>query len=79
MKTIEFSSKVKNGVIKIPGNGATLENNDVKVTIMWEEEKEKNYDSKKILSLLSEIRKRNVFDKIRNPKNWQKSLRNEWK
>jgi len=79
MKTIEFLSKVKNGAIKIPDNGNNLEDNDVKVILTWKDKKEKNYDSKKILSLLSEVRKKNIFENIKSPERWQKSLRNEWK
>ncbi|MEO8210472.1 MAG: hypothetical protein ABI840_07915 [bacterium] len=79
MKTIEFSSKVKNGAVKIPDNGNELENNEVKVILMWKGREDKNYDSKKIISLMSEIKEKNIFQNIKNPKLWQKSMRNEWK
>lgn len=79
MKSIEFSSKVKNGAVKIPDNGNALENNEVKVILMWKDKEDKNYDSKKIIYLLSKIKERNIFENIKNPKSWQKSLRNEWK
>ncbi|MEO8666795.1 MAG: hypothetical protein ABI462_14990 [Ignavibacteria bacterium] len=46
MKTIEFTSKVKNGTVKIPDKGNALENNEVKVVLTW---------------LLSEIKRINIF------------------
>lgn len=39
----------------------------------------KNYDSKKISTLLSKIRTKKIFQNTEDPSAWQRQLRDEWK
>lgn len=38
----------------------------------------KNYDSKKINSLFSKIRKKKIYQKVKDPSARQKQVRDEW-
>ena len=75
MQAIEINTQVKNGMLKIPFQG---DGNNVKVIIMWENKYENNYDLKGLTHLIGELKKVKAFDKISNPVEWQKEIRNEW-
>ena len=75
MKTLEFFTKIKNGMIKIPDKHNDIKDNEVKVILHWEET---HYQKKNILSALSKIQKKNIFREIKDPSDWQRTIRNEW-
>lgn len=81
MKNIEFSTNIKNGIIKVPRRYKNLENTKVKV--VFEPVKSKRAGSKLsqtflIKSALNKILKRDVFSDIKDAVKWQKKLRDEW-
>lgn len=43
-----------------------------------ETERAKNYDARKIASLLDKIKKKKIFQKVQNPSGWQRKLRDDW-
>lgn len=77
MKTLEFKARVRNGAIKIPVSEQKKINEEVNVVLTWGET-EKNYDPQKIQLILNKIKKKKIFDKIEDPVEWQRNLRNEW-
>ena len=77
MKTLEFKARVRNGTIKIPDSDQKKINEEVNVVLSWNDS-EKNYDPQKIQSILNKLKKEKIFDKIDNPVEWQRNLRNEW-
>jgi hypothetical protein len=75
MQAIELRARVQKGMLKIPFPG---KEKNVKVIIMWENEKERNYDIAQIKPLVSELVKIKAFHNISDPVRWQKEIRNEW-
>jgi len=78
MKTLEFSTKIKNGIIKIPERYSNLKDIDVNVILQMEDDKRNSNQTINIISALQEIRKKKIFNKIDDPLNWQREIRNEW-
>lgn len=78
MKTLEFSTKIKNGIIKIPERYCNLKDIDVNVILQMEDDKRNSNQTINIISALQEIRKKKIFNKIDDPLNWQREIRNEW-
>jgi len=77
MKTLEFSTKIKDGIIRIPDKHNNIDDNEVNVILQWEDNN-KNYQSRNILSILEVIQRKKIFVKIENPSEWQRKIRNEW-
>ncbi len=78
MKTLEFTTKIKNGIIKIPERYSNLKDIDVNVILQMEDDKRNSNQTINIISALQEIRKKKIFNKIDDPLNWQREIRNEW-
>ncbi len=73
---MELTTKISNGVIKLPKKYKHLNNKTV--TIMIREEGNKGTQIEKMKAALDEIIKRDVFKGIEDPVKWQRELRNEW-
>ena len=78
MKSLEFKTVVHDGMIEIPKDVPEIKEKEVKVTLVWDDRNEKNYDVSKIEMIFSEIRNQKVFEDIKNPSAWQKDIRNDW-
>ena len=81
MKAIEFTTIIKNGVIHIPEKYDKLTNQSVRIIVLTEEDSVSYYkqDVETIKAVLENIKERKVFQKIKYPLSWQKSLRDEWR
>ena len=77
MKAIEFETTPRNGIITMPEDYSNIDNTPVKVIILFDDKKTR-YDITTIKSLLSKIKKKNIFSDISNPSEWQRVIRNEW-
>lgn len=73
---MELIAKINDGKITLPEEYSFLNNKTVKILLVDESDSVSQTEIMK--SILKEIIKRNVFGKIQNPVDWQRSLRNEW-
>jgi len=81
MKTVEFETKIENGIIKIPEKiNKDIDNKKVKILINIKSDTniKTNYDVNKIEKILEKISAKDIFQDIKDPVKWQKRLRNEW-
>ena len=78
MQRVEFKTIVHNGIIELPKDGPQIMDEEVNVTLVWEDKNEKNFDETKILQVLSDIRNTKIFDAVDNPSEWQKKQRDDW-
>ena len=80
MQAIEFTTKIKNGVIEIPREYKLLMDKIARVIILTEDkvsdEAPKNKES--IQAILEQLGERKAFEDITDPVAWQKSIRDEW-
>jgi len=81
MLAVEFETNVKNGMILIPGKYREMAEGLLKIIILKEEHKPKsasrnNYPNLK--KLLTRIRRKNIFQSIDDPVEWQRAIRDEW-
>lgn len=81
MKAIEFTAKIKNGVIQIPEKYKKLANQLARIIVLTDEENTpqspQNIDA--IQSILTQLRDKKVFSEVTDPISWQRSIRDEWK
>ena len=79
MRTIEFFTQIKNGIIKIPEIfNKDINNRKVKILINIDIDTKTNYDINKIEKVLEKIKAKNIFKNIEEPVKWQKGIRDEW-
>lgn len=80
MKAIEFTAKIKNGVIQIPEKYKKLANQLARIIVLTDEENTpqspQNIDA--IQSILTQLRDKKVFSEVTDPISWQRSIRDEW-
>lgn len=80
MKAVEFLVKANDGIIKIPNEYNEFANSELRVILLSEEEKVEEIKTRKIRikEAFEEIATMRVFDKISDPVQWQKNLRDDW-
>lgn len=78
MKTIEFETVIRDGIIKLPSKYRNLANKFAKIILLTDEDKEIKGKAKQIRYLIKQITAKKVFTDIENPSKWQKEVRNEW-
>lgn len=80
MRAIEFTAKIKNGVIQIPEKYKKLANQLARIIVLTDEENTtqspQNIDA--IQSTLAQLRDKKVFGEVTDPISWQRSIRDEW-
>ncbi len=80
MRAIEFTAKIKNGVIQIPEKYKKLANQLARIIVLTDEENTtqspQNIDT--IQSILTQLRDKKVFSEVTDPISWQRSIRDEW-
>lgn len=81
MRAIEFTAKIKDGVIQIPEKYKKLANQIARIIVLTDEENTtqspQNIDA--IQSILTQLRDKKVFSEVTDPISWQRSIRDEWK
>ena len=79
MKAIEFTTNIKNGIIRLPIKYKKIADSVVRIILLADEKERKSISKKeKLEKLFVEATKKNIFKSIENPIEWQKKLRNEW-
>ncbi len=80
MRAIEFTAKIKDGVIHIPEKYKKLANQLARIIVLTEEDKSNStgQNLEAIQSVLAKLKERKVFREIKDPVLWQRSIRDEW-
>ena len=80
MRAIEFTAKIKNGVIQIPQKYRKLTNQLARIIILTDDKETDKpvQDFDAIQAILARIQTKNTFLEINDPVAWQRSVRDEW-
>jgi hypothetical protein len=78
MNSLEFTTKIEQGVIHLPKEYEEYQNSVARVVITLETPEDKAKKKEKLFAVLKEMRKVDMFRDIENPVEWQRNLRNEW-
>ena len=80
MRAIEFTAKITNGIIQIPEKYKKMADQLARIIILTDEiESDKtSQDKEAIQSVLNKLRSKKVFQEVKDPISWQRSIRDEW-
>ncbi|MCX6581183.1 MAG: hypothetical protein NT166_13475 [Candidatus Aminicenantes bacterium] len=81
MLAVEFETNAKNGMIQIPGKYREMAEGLLKIIILKEEQNPKISSRNKYFNLkklLNQIHRKNIFQSIDDPVEWQRAIRDEW-
>lgn len=77
-ETVEFTARIKNGIIKLPKRYKALANAMVKIILQKKEAEKPHVDKDNLIRLIVEIQEKGIFNSIKDPLRWQKEQRDEW-
>lgn len=78
MEALEFSTKIEDGIIRLPKQFEEYENTVVRIIILAEKPRNFSNKKEKLRAVLKKMQSVDIFRSISNPVEWQKKLRNEW-
>ncbi len=78
MSSVEFTTKIEQGIINLPKEFAEYGNSLAHVIVTIETPEEKAAKKKKLFAAFAKIREANVFRNVPDPIEWQRKLRDEW-
>jgi predicted nucleic acid-binding Zn-ribbon protein len=78
MNAVEFSGKIKKGLIKVPKEFEDFDNASVRIILLFEDETTIDSKKEKLRNTFSKMKKETMFSSIQHPVSWQKKLRDEW-
>ncbi len=78
MNSLEFTTKIEQGVIHLPKEYEEYQNSVARVVITLETPEDKATKKEKLFTVFKKMQKADVFRDIENPVEWQRNLRNEW-
>ena len=78
MKTLEFSTQIEQGLIRLPKEFDAYQNSFVRIIVIAESPQMSQSKKDDLREIFLKIGKKNIFKKISNPTEWQENLRNEW-
>lgn len=76
MNSLEFTTKIEHGVIRLPKEFEDYENAVAHVTVTLDTNE--TSQKEKLAALFAKMRGVKMFKNIENPTEWQKQLRDEW-
>lgn len=76
-EAVEFTAKVKDGVIKLPERYKALANAFVKIILLKKEQKLRS-NKKEVIESLTKVQGKGIFSTIEDPVKWQREQRDEW-
>ncbi len=78
MEALEFTTRIEEGIIRLPKELEMYSNIFARIIILTE--KPLNHLSKKdrLRDVMLKMGEKNIFSKIENAVEWQKEIRNEW-
>jgi hypothetical protein len=77
MNAVEFSGKIKKGLIKVPKEFQDSEE-DVRVILLFDDAKKAMSKKDNLRNVLNKMKNEKMFATIDNPVLWQKQIRDEW-
>jgi len=78
MNAIEFSGKIKNGQIVVPKKYQGLDNESVRIILLFDNVDKINQNKENLKKVFSKMKTEKMFSAIDNPVLWQKNIRDEW-
>jgi hypothetical protein len=78
MVALEFSGTIQQGTIQLPREYAEYNNAQVRIIVLVEEPTAPVSRKEQLLALFKRMGGLPMFNKIDDPKVWQKQLRDEW-
>jgi hypothetical protein len=78
MDALEFSTKIEDGIIRLPRQFEAYENAFVRIIILSDKPKMLSKQKERLKKAFKGMEGIAAFQTIENPVKWQKKLRNEW-
>ena len=78
MNSVEFTTKIEQGVIRLPKEFEEYENAVAHVTVTLETPEDAKTKKERLFKVLKKAQEANLFQDIEDPVQWQKELRDEW-
>jgi hypothetical protein len=78
MNSLEFTTKIKQGVINLPKEYKEYKDSIARVVVTVETPEEKAAKKEKLFAVFKKIQDANIFQDIQDPVKWQRKLRDEW-
>jgi hypothetical protein len=78
MEALEFSTRIEEGIIRLPKEHEKYSNAFVRIIILTEAPLSHLSKKEKLREVMLQMGEKNVFSGIANPVDWQKGIRNEW-
>lgn len=78
MNSLEFTTKIEDGVIHLPKEFKEYKNAVAHVTITLETPEDKKAKKEALFAAFEKLAKANPFAEIEDPVEWQRKLRDEW-
>ena len=78
MNSLEFTTKIEQGVIRLPKEFEEYDNAVAHVTVTLETPEETKAKKDKLFAVFEKMQKANLFREIEDPVEWQRKLRDEW-
>jgi hypothetical protein len=77
MNALEFSTKIEQGLIRLPKQFESYQNAYVRIIVLVEPEPPMT-QRERLLRIFKQMQQVKMFESIENPLIWQKKLRDEW-
>lgn len=78
MDSVEFTTKIEHGVIRLPKEFEELDDQVAHVTLTLETQEDKQEKKDRLFAVLKKMQEVDVFRDIEDPVAWQRKLRDEW-
>jgi hypothetical protein len=78
MNSLEFTTKIEHGVIRLPKEFENYENSIAHVTVTLETPEDKKAKKDRLFAAFEKLAEANPFANMENPVEWQRKLRDEW-
>jgi len=78
MNSVEFTTKIDHGVIRLPKEYGEFDNSTAHVVITVESSEDKTEKKKKLFAAIKKMQEADIFRHIEDPVEWQRKLRDEW-
>lgn len=78
MDSLEFTTKIEHGVIRLPKDFEDYENAVAHVSITLETPKNKKAKKDRLFAAFKKAQEAKLFQDIEDPVEWQRKLRDDW-
>jgi hypothetical protein len=78
MDALEFTTQIEQGVIHLPKEYNQYDNTTARVIVLFDKPQSYKTQKEKLSMAFQTMKGKDMFQKIENPRTWQKQLRDEW-